>query len=163
MPTSNSSSLGVWCWLLLSYNGQFNHFWQTTDKLVLVVVAGRCWQGAGSQHCRYLQVSGPVCGPSPASNKQLYWYCLWLCPHNLPASHVPARLGSGQLFSSCYKLYCCYLSVSSSVVIKQSSLHINWFVRQNSWYKQLLWQYFKENVKSEKNIDTAGVNLLIWY
>ena len=90
----------------------------------------------GAKHCRYLQVSGPVCGPSPASNKQLYWCCLWLCPHNLPASHVPARLGSGQLFSSCYKLYCCYLSVSSSVVIKQSSLHINWFVRQNSWYKQ---------------------------
>ena len=83
----------------------------------------------------------------PASNKQLYRYCLWLCPHNLPASHVPARLGSGQLFSSCYKLYCCYLSVSSSVVIKQSSLHINWFVRQNSWYKQLLWQCFKKNVK----------------
>ena len=120
-------------------------------------------QEAGSQTLQIFTGIRASVWAQPASNKQLYRYCLWLCPHNLPASHVPARLGSGQLFSSCYKLYCCYLSVSSSVVIKQSSLHINWFVRQNSWYKQLLWQYFKENVKSEKNIDTAGVNLLIWY
>ena len=94
-------------------------------------------QEAGSQTLQIFTGIRASVWAQPASNKQLYWCCLWLCPHNLmPASHVPARLGSGQLFSSCNKLYCCYLSVSSSVVIKQSSLHINWFVRQNSWYKQ---------------------------
>ena len=59
------------CWAQ-SYNGQFNHLWQTTDKLVLVV-ADRCWNNHKEQEpntadsCRY---QGQCVGPARQDQQQ---------------------------------------------------------------------------------------------